>query len=442
MNDKPNPITHEDLERGLTAMSEPSNDTGELWREALHRVRREDARGTRQIPGRRRVLGVSAAVAAVLALGVSVMLVLNGLGGGLGEHRGSAPVRAESAGPHAAAASTDLAGELDAMLLADAHQRDMLQQREAFAAEPIDGAFADRGGGRDLGRTPSTEGARASRLRDEVTMPRAGSAAEQSAPLALGAPADERSADNSAERSDALADTADAAETELAPVAARPMLEKSADLKLEADDVDEAMTRAASLVDPALGEYVVLSRISGEGPGRRAAVSLRVSSSRFEAVIDRLRQLGEVVQIESAATDLSAQAADLNDRLALAVETERDILERFETLKGPLASETQEARRQIRGARGEVDQLRSELRSIESRTAWASVRVLFAPALPTPEPAPEPGFLDRLGASAGDGLSALQDVAVWLTRALIASAPIVAVLGLIGWLIYRRLTRR
>jgi hypothetical protein len=436
MNEKPDPITQTDLERELARMTDADETSTELWREALQRVRREDARGTRRIPGRRRMLGAGALAAAVLVLGVSItMLVTGGLGAPSARH--TAMAQREAAAPSAGIATADLADELDGMLLAEVPKRDMLERMSAFAAEAIDEDAAEYGSGRDFSRLEQSDQARESRIRQDDTLLR-----DQPAPAAFAARAAEPSTKTSDEHAEALADSAAIAETELAPMAAHPMLEKSADLKLETGDVDEALARAVALVDPALGEYVVLSRVSGEGLGRRAAVSLRVSSSRFESVLDRLRQLGEVLQIESTATDLSAQAADLNDRIALAVETERDILDRFETLDDPLASETFEARRQIRGARSEVDQLQSQLRAIESRAAWATVRVLFAAAAPDAQPETEPGFFDRLGSAATEGLSALQAVTIWLTRALIASVPVIAVLGLIAWLLWRRFSRR
>lgn len=429
MNEKPDPITQAILERELARMTDADEASKELWREALQRVRREDARGTRRIPGRRRMLGIGAVAAAVLVLGVSITMVVTG-GLGAPTARQSAMAHRESAAPSAEIATGDLADELDGMLLAEAPESGMLNLDGAADAE----AFGRRAA--DIGVDQNTF------MRQRVGAADADDRADSPTPAAFAARAAEPPAKASAGQSETLADSDAVAETELAPAAARPMLEKSADLKLDTGDVDEALSRAAALVDPSLGEYVVLSRVSGEGLGRRAAVSLRISSSRFKSVLDRLRQLGEVVQIESTATDLSAQAADLNDRIALAVGTERDILDRFETLDDPLASETFEARRQIRGAKSEVDQLQSQLRAIESRAAWATVRVLLATAAPQVEPETEPGFFERLGSAAGEGLSALQAVTVWLTRALIASVPLIAVLGLIAWLAWRRFSRR
>ncbi|MEL6796515.1 MAG: DUF4349 domain-containing protein [Planctomycetota bacterium] len=426
MSDTPDPITERDIERELRAMTEPNAETTELWRAALRASRRDQHRGTRRIPSRRRLLATSGLAAAVIAVGMGITAIVSQF---------ATTDRSTGRAVAASGIASDmlaLAESLDGML-----EMDIAPPVPAATAQVESLAqFGSGGDGRRLSFASQEPG---ERIRTESTPPR-------DAPQGMLAPArivdrQGRTGDQAADlESNAAADMAAVAETEVRAAVGPPMLECSADLSVRVDDVDAAAVQASTLVDPALGEYVVLSRIAGTGNSRRAAISLRVSSSRFDRVVDELTALGDVVEIESTTTDLSAEAEALRGELDLAVRTERDVLDRLDSLSSPLATSTFNARRQISDARRQVNSLQARLRAIESRAQWSTIRVLIV--APQPAPPADATFLGELMGSASDGVATLKSVTIWLTAALIASLPICLLVGLVTWITVRLAARR
>ncbi|MEL6499037.1 MAG: DUF4349 domain-containing protein [Planctomycetota bacterium] len=422
-----NPVTTSDIERELRAMTEPNSETTELWRGALRASRRDQQRGTRRIPGGRRLLVTSSLAAAIIAVGMSITAIVSQFA-----------ITDRATGRAVAASGVErgevlaLADSLDGML-----HMDIVSPAPAATA-PAE-SLAGFGSAGDMQRLRLASDEREERIRAEST-PLRDSAQITPAPARVAGRAG-RAGDEAADlESNAAADVAAVAETAVPPSVGSPMLERSADLSVRVDEVDAAAAQASTLVDPALGEYIVLSRITGTGNSRRAAVSLRVSSSRFDRVVDELTALGDVVEIESTTTDLSAEAEALRGELDLAVRTERDVLDRFDNLSSPLATSTFNARRQISDARRQVNSLQARLRAIESRAQWSTIRALIV-AL---EPAPPPGktFLGELSGSASDGVATLKSVTIWLTGALIASLPIILLVGLVTWITARLAARK
>lgn len=431
MSDMPDPITDRTIEHELRAMTEPSTEPSELWRNALKQTRSAPARGTRQIPGRRRLLATASVAAAVLAVGVGLTVLVSQLA--INDRTTSPPVLQFEPGQGDRLA---LAEQLDTMLTTESSG---IGRASVITADESLGRGAS--GSRVFDRSSRLElssDEREALLRSESTMLR-----DQGTGLMTPAPTAARrgrgSNGDAPTEANAMEDMAAIAQMVPPVPVVEPMLERAADLRLSADDVDEAATVAATLVDATLGEYVVLSRITGNSEARRAALSLRVASDRFERVVESLTGLGTIIEIESTTTDLSAEAEVIRNELQLAIQTEQDVLERFEGLSSPLATSTFNARRQITDARRQVNTLESRLRAIEARAEWSVIRALIVSA--EPEPAEASTFLGEFGSSAADGLATLRSVSLWLTTTLIASLPIIAIVGLTVWLVTRYLRR-
>ncbi|MEO1584054.1 MAG: DUF4349 domain-containing protein [Planctomycetota bacterium] len=419
-------MTEEQLERELAAMTDmpettdptegdATAETPELWRAALDQAR--SGRGGRRIPGRRRfdlyqpLKPAQMLIIGVLALGmIGVLIVPN-----LGRARYSRPADARQS-DSALAPSVSVGETLDGML----------RPSETAAA-------SDRGGGREFSPRSGRPGVHA-----------ANDAARPAQSLALARGSDESASADEGEgetAADAVADALAISEMQPALLPDTPLLERSADLSLSAADVDEAAARVSDLVDATIGEFVTLTRVAGAGPSRRAAVSLRVRSTRFEGVLDRIRAFGRIVELEVSSVDLSAEARSVRDQLGLAIEIERDVLARHERLETPQSFETTRTRREMTEARRAVDTLERRLRELTDRADWSTIRVLLVTAVPEAETAEDPGFGSRLGIAAREGLGSLQAFVIWATRVALVAGPIALLAGLIAWPVWRLASR-
>ncbi|MEL7482728.1 MAG: DUF4349 domain-containing protein [Planctomycetota bacterium] len=431
MSDTPDPITDRTIEHELRAMTEPSTEPSELWRDALKQTRSAPARGTRRIPGRRRLLARTGLAAAILAVGIGLTVLVNELAIG---DRAAARAIVQLGSDYGDRLA--LADQLNTMLTSEGSD---IGRASVITADERLGLGA--GGSRTLDRSRPLALAsdeREKRIRSETTILR-DQALSSTAPTPTAARTGQGSDGDAPTEADAMEDVAAIAQMAPPVRTVEPMLERAADLRLSAEDVDEAATQAALLLDSALGEYVVLSRITGNNKARRAALSLHIASDRFDRVVESLTGLGTIVEIESTTTDLSAEAEAVRDELRLAIQTEQDVLERFENLSSPLATNTFNARRQITDVRRQVNTLEARLRAIEARAQWSMVRALIVSA--EPESMEASTFLGEFGSSAVDGLATLRSVSLWLTSTLIASLPIIAIVGLTVWLVTRFLRR-
>lgn len=409
-------MTEADLRRELEAMSDPVDAPAELWRAALAQVRAEPLR-TRRFPGRRRVWRTSAVALATLAIGVILTTVLIESTSTVGIGRA----------PGASATEGDLRAlgdQLDAMLGVEQGTESRLA-----GADIVVGAAAASAPWEAM-------------LRSQVSRERL----ERTAGRSLAATASDELSDDSSS-----AGLADAAALTYAPAAERapteamvplaagqpparpaPALERSADIELRVAAVDEAIVRAESLVNPNAGEFVRLARIEGEGDRRRGAVTLRVSSDRFAAVLDAVRELGRSARFEATTTDLSALIERQEAELGLLLQTERELLDRLPRAEANAPVQVYRYGQDLTGTRQGIADAENTLRLLRDRVAFATIRVLVT-VEPTPQQA-EPGFLRLAGTALEDGMREARHVLLWLVRRVVGSAPVIALLALVSWL--------
>ncbi|NOZ59614.1 MAG: DUF4349 domain-containing protein [Euryarchaeota archaeon] len=166
----------------------------------------------------------------------------------------------------------------------------------------------------------------------------------------------------------------------ISPSASGRRVIKEAQLGLEVQDLDAAMSQLEELAVAANG-YVFGSSIYTLPSGqRRGTVTLEIPAGSFEATLGRIRELGKVLHFSTSGRDVTEEFIDLEARLRnLKRQEERllELLDRAESVKDVL-----EVERELWRIRGEVERLEGRLRYLERRTEMARVSV----ELSEPEP--------------------------------------------------------
>lgn len=439
MNEKPSRITQTDLERELTNMTAPSNEKPELWCGALEQSRRKTKRGTRAIPGRRRLIGLGALASAVLVLALGALTWI-----GLTPE----PVVTTDAvvsAPPPVSSGMDITRSLDQMLPHSFATRAQQLQRNVIrdlGGNELRGRVAQVDAAARLGSFDRADQERDARisaepspLREPGEVGRRESLLQDAAPKLL-----------AMETADA---GASAASTPMQTTPSWRLLERRADVGIRVPHVATTAAAVKAIADTEAGEFVGETSVQGEGHRAKAAVVLRVASARHDAVIESISALGAVVSFESQTEDLSLAADDLDAQMMSAEKTDRDYADLYYNYATPNATEAAKLIQSAAVSRSTVNQLMARRAELVDRAAWSTIRVLIIaerpPRVPSPARASAPrseSYLSNLRDEVAEAAHDAGQGALVVLRAAIISLPIGAVLIPLGVFIWWRLRRR
>jgi len=213
-------------------------------------------------------------------------------------------------------------------------------------------------------------------------------------------------------------------------------IERSIGLELEMP-VDQ-MARVAEQVTTVTnrhGGFVLSSSVSTGEESAGGDFELRIPSARLRPALRDLAALADVRTQTQTGRDVTREHVTAKDRLQAARAERRSLLRRLE-----LATTDEEAeaiRRRLDIVAGEINGLRSQLRSLRLRTDYAVVTVSLLPKDGDQGGGAGGSFDDALG-DAGDLLVGVAGVIV---RALAVGLPL-GLIALAGWLAGRAVRRR
>ncbi|MFM9135135.1 MAG: DUF4349 domain-containing protein [bacterium] len=167
---------------------------------------------------------------------------------------------------------------------------------------------------------------------------------------------------------------------------------RNADISLRVNDVRAAVEQAGAIADAA-GGRVAGESLSAQGESYYGNLTLRVPADRLDAVLSELGALGDVQSVNVTAEDVTAQAVDLDARIA-ALETSiarlQQLLSQATTTKDIIDIESELTARQA-----ELDSLNAQRAALSDAVALSTVYVSVTPLTSEPEWTP-PGFLAGL----------------------------------------------
>lgn len=169
----------------------------------------------------------------------------------------------------------------------------------------------------------------------------------------------------------------------------------TATMRVEVDDVADATRRAQEAVAGAGG--AVFSQESTRDPRPSTRLVLRVPPSEFGALMERLEGIGEVVDQEVDATDVTDRVVDLQSRILSAevsVDRLRELLAGAQSVEAVASLEAQLLERETN-----LEVLRGQLRTLESQVSLATITLTITEETP---PAPEPALAVDVTAYVGD----------------------------------------
>jgi hypothetical protein len=230
------------------------------------------------------------------------------------------------------------------------------------------------------------------------------------------------------------------------------MIIKNAEIKLQVEDTDIAITLATQAIGD-VGGYIVSSRVwyqpHYDGKNYKyASITIGVPVTEFERLLNKLR--GSALQVlDETATgeDVSDQFVDLQSQVAN-LEATRDRIKSFLD-DAKTVDEALRINQELANVEAQIEQIKGQMNYLQDRSAYSTITVTFEPKLPelaTPTPVPtatpeswKPG--ETFNDAADAVTSAYQGIINLLIWFFIVFVPIVAPPVLILWLLVKWLRK-
>jgi hypothetical protein len=216
---------------------------------------------------------------------------------------------------------------------------------------------------------------------------------------------------------------------------------KDASLTLEVASIDLALSRISGAAAQ-VGGYMLETRTDQIGPDQKQAVlKLAVPVDQFEAMLQRIREVGSRVLSEAASgVDATQEYVDTQSQLANLEATQARIRQFLEQAK--TVEEALQVNAQLTEIEGQIGQLKGRMQFLSQRAAYSTITVQLQqpPASPSPTPTPEPIWNpDKTVAQASSTLvtivQALATIAIWLAIVVLPLVlPVALIVLIVGWL--------
>ncbi|HEY8852209.1 MAG TPA: DUF4349 domain-containing protein, partial [Gemmatimonadaceae bacterium] len=219
--------------------------------------------------------------------------------------------------------------------------------------------------------------------------------------------------------------------------AAPTMVIRTGQAFIEVDKVDPAILKIRQLAAQ-VGGFITNSSISGgHDQIRQATFELKIPASKYEQAADLLSTIGKVETVTSTAQDVGEEFVDVTARVTNSRRLEERLINLLANRTGKL-DEVLRVERELARVREEIERYEGRLRYLSARVALSTLTITVH------EPAP------ILGNSPGENPISAALRRAWKNFVAVVAGSIaalgvaipLALLGLAGWLGYRRWKRR
>jgi hypothetical protein len=219
--------------------------------------------------------------------------------------------------------------------------------------------------------------------------------------------------------------------------AAPTMVIRTGQAFIEVDRVDPAILKIRQLAAQ-VGGYITNSSISGgHDQVRQATFELKIPAPKYDPAVDLLSTIGKVETVSSTAQDVGEEFVDVTARVTNSRRLEERLISLLANRTGKL-DEVLRVERELARVREEIERYEGRLRYLSARVALSTLTITVH------EPAP------ILGNSPGENPIAAALRRAWKNFITVVAGSIaalgvaipLALLGLAGWLGYRRWKRR
>jgi len=192
------------------------------------------------------------------------------------------------------------------------------------------------------------------------------------------------------------------------------------------------------------GYAASLNVSNADNTARALNASLRIPSQELPAALSELKALGHVQNESQAGAEVTAEHADLVARLKNSRETETRLQDILRNRTGKV-SDVLGVEQEIARVRGEIEQMESELKSLNHRVDFATINLTITEEYKAKVSDSTPGFATRFHNAAVAGfetaLASVVNLLLWLMETLPSLLLWIIILGGPAWWLWRRAHR-
>jgi len=223
-----------------------------------------------------------------------------------------------------------------------------------------------------------------------------------------------------------------------------PLVIRTATLRVIVKEFGNVRPTVEAVVSQFGGFVDRLSVDADTATARSLTGSLRVPADSLGAALDRLRQLGQVVEDAQGSEDVTDQIVDLDARLASARATEQRLTDLLKNRTGRL-SDVLSVERELARVRLDIERLDAEKTNTTRRVTYATITIQISEER---KQGLETGALPlstRIRVAAADGVAAAIESLVGIGLFILRAGPSLLIWGIVaivGWVALRRTLAR
>jgi len=157
-------------------------------------------------------------------------------------------------------------------------------------------------------------------------------------------------------------------------IPAGPMVIRTAELALTAQDFDQTRSKLEDILKRHHGYLGELSVSGAADAARTLSATVRVPADQLDATITELKKLGHVDSESQKGEEVSQQYVDLQARLANARTTEQTLLDILRHRTGKL-SDVLAVEQEIASVREEIERMEAEKKTMEKQVAFSTLNM-------------------------------------------------------------------
>src|SRR5262245_5172658 len=231
---------------------------------------------------------------------------------------------------------------------------------------------------------------------------------------------------------------------EASAVPRAPMVIRTATLAVVAKQFEGVRAAVEAIVSQSNGFIDHLSITGDTASARSLGATLRVPGDRMAAALEKLRQLGQVVEDTQGSEDVTDQLVDLDARLANARAIEQRMADILRNRTGKL-SDVLEVEREIARVRLDIERMDAEKANMNRRVSYATITLTVSEERKASIEAGPLSLGTRLRIAAADGIETGFETVFGAVLFVLRSGPVLllcAAAGAAAWLILRRVFSR
>lgn len=211
-------------------------------------------------------------------------------------------------------------------------------------------------------------------------------------------------------------------------------------LDLQMKDVQSGFERISQLAE-ANGGLVADSNVRQEGSERRATITVRVPTDRYQDVLGHIRGLAVKVDSErSTANDITEEFTDLQSRQRNLEATEQQLLVFLGQAKN--VQEVLQVQDRLNSTRAEIERIKGRIAMLTRLSDLATIQTQLRPETAALTKASETGPLDALRSGWEASLAVVGGIAIALLATAAFSWWLLPLIPLAVWLLRREQRRR